>query len=260
MNHKHPIEPHVTPEHWAGESAPATPQKRAVVLLSGGLDSATAAAWAGREGYALTALSIDYGQRHRVELHCAQAVANAFGISDHMILSVDLAAFGKSALVDTAMPVPKSRSVAQMGSGIPSTYVPARNTIFLSLALALAEAREADAIVLGVNAIDYSGYPDCRPEFLTAFAQVARLATKAGIEGKTVEILAPLVTLTKAEIIRLGLTLGVDYAITTSCYDPAADGRPCGSCDACVLRAAGFAAVGVFDPHIHPGRSCIQPA
>ena len=177
-----------------------------------------------------------------------------------MILSVDLAAFGKSALVDTAMPVPKSRSVAQMGSGIPSTYVPARNTIFLSLALALAEAREADAIVLGVNAIDYSGYPDCRPEFLTAFAQVARLATKAGIEGKTVEILAPLVTLTKAEIIRLGLTLGVDYAITTSCYDPAADGRPCGSCDACGLRAAGFAAVGVFDPHIHPGRSCIQPA
>jgi len=260
MNHKHPIEPHVTPEHWAGESAAATPQKRAVVLLSGGLDSATAAAWASREGYALTALSIDYGQRHRVELHCAQAVATAFGISDHMILSVDLAAFGKSALVDTAMPVPKSRSVAQMGSGIPSTYVPARNTIFLSLALALAEAREADAIVLGVNAIDYSGYPDCRPEFLTAFAQVARLATKAGIEGKTVEILAPLVTLTKAEIIRLGLTLGVDYAITTSCYDPAADGRPCGSCDACVLRAAGFAAVGVFDPHIHPGRSCIQPA
>ncbi|MCX7432648.1 MAG: 7-cyano-7-deazaguanine synthase QueC [Planctomycetia bacterium] len=230
------------------KDAAETAATAAVVLLSGGLDSATAAAWATSKGYRLSALSIDYGQRHRCELDAAKNVAASLGISDHVVLPIDLAAFGGSALVDPSMPVPKDRSDADIGLGIPVTYVPARNTVFLSLALAMAETRGAGAIVLGVNAIDYSGYPDCRPEFLAAFGEVARLGTKAGVEGRPIELVAPLVTLSKAEIIRLGLSLGLDYGLTTSCYDPDIDGRPCGRCDSCLLRAAGFAAVGATDP------------
>jgi 7-cyano-7-deazaguanine synthase len=222
--------------------------KTAVVLLSGGLDSATAAAWAVSQGYRLSALSIDYGQRHRCELDAARAIAQTLEITDHVVLPIDLAAFGGSALVDPATPVPKDRSDADIGHGIPVTYVPARNTVFLSLALAMAESRGAEAIVLGVNAIDYSGYPDCRPEFLAAFADVARLGTKAGVEGRAIELVAPLAMLSKAEIIRLGHSLGLDYGLTTSCYDPDSRGRPCGRCDSCLLRAAGFAAVGATDP------------
>jgi 7-cyano-7-deazaguanine synthase len=232
----------------------AAPGRSAVVLLSGGLDSATAAAWAAREGFSLSALSIDYGQRHRVELDAARAVARALGITDHVVLPIDLAAFGGSALVDPAIPVPKGRDEAAIASGIPATYVPARNTVFLALALGMAETRGAEAIVLGVNAIDYSGYPDCRPEFVAAFERLAALATKAGVEGQPTRILAPLQSLSKADIIRLGLALGLDYGLTTSCYDPAADGRPCGSCDSCLLRAAGFAAVGAADPRVDPAR------
>ena len=230
------------------KDAAETASPSAVVLLSGGLDSATAAAWATSKGYRLSALSIDYGQRHRCELDAAKNVAASLGISDHVVLPIDLAAFGGSALVDPSMPVPKDRADADIGHGIPVTYVPARNTVFLSLALAMAETRGAGAIVLGVNAIDYSGYPDCRPEFLAAFGEVARLGTKAGVEGRPIELVAPLVTLSKAEIIRLGLSLGLDYGLTTSCYDPDIDGRPCGRCDSCLLRAAGFAAVGATDP------------
>ena len=230
------------------KDAAETASPSAVVLLSGGLDSATAAAWATSKGYRLSALSIDYGQRHRCELDASRAVAEALGIRDHVVLPIDLAAFGGSALVDPSMPVPKNRSDADIGLGIPVTYVPARNTVFLSLALAMAETRGAGAILLGVNAIDYSGYPDCRPEFLAAFGEVARLGTKAGVEGRPIELVAPLVTLSKAEIIRLGLSLGLDYGLTTSCYDPDIDGRPCGRCDSCLLRAAGFAAVGATDP------------
>jgi 7-cyano-7-deazaguanine synthase len=220
----------------------------AVVLLSGGLDSATAAAWAIDRGYRLSALSVDYGQRHRCELDSARAVVGALGITDHAVIRVDLAAFGGSALVDTAIDVPKGRSDTEIGHGIPTTYVPARNTVFLALAMAMAETRGAEALVLGVNAIDYSGYPDCRPEFLDAFAKLARLATKAGTEGKPLEIVAPLIDLSKEAIIRLGLSLGLDYGLTTSCYDPDAAGRPCGRCDSCLLRAAGFAAAGAIDP------------
>ncbi len=220
----------------------------AVVLLSGGLDSATAAAWAIDRGYRLSALSVDYGQRHRCELDSARAVAGALGITDHAVIRVDLAAFGGSALVDAAIDVPKGRSDAEIGHGIPTTYVPARNTVFLALAMAMAETRGAEAIVLGVNAIDYSGYPDCRPEFLDAFSKLAQLATKAGTEGKPLEIVAPLIDLSKEAIIRLGLSLGLDYGLTTSCYDPDDAGRPCGRCDSCLLRAAGFAAAGAIDP------------
>lgn len=223
----------------------ATP---AVVLLSGGLDSATAAAWAIDRGYRLSALSVDYGQRHRCELESARAVAGALGITDHAVIRVDLAAFGGSSLVDAAIDVPKGRSDAEIGHGIPTTYVPARNTVFLALAMAMAETRGAEALVLGVNAIDYSGYPDCRPEFLDAFSKLAQLATKAGTEGKRLEIVAPLIDLSKEAIIRLGLSLGLDYGLTTSCYDPDASGQPCGRCDSCLLRAAGFAAAGAVDP------------
>ena len=222
----------------------------AVVLLSGGLDSATAAAWAQQEGYCLAALSLDYGQRHRVELEAARCIAASLGITDHVVLPIDLSAFGGSALTDMSIAVPKGRSPEAMAAGIPATYVPARNTVFLSLALAMAETRGAEAIVLGVNAIDYSGYPDCRPEYLDAFRSLARLATKAGVAGQPLEILAPLVSLTKAEIIRLGLELGVDYGLTTSCYDPDPAGRPCGECDSCRLRAAGFAAAGAVDARL----------
>lgn len=220
----------------------------AVVLLSGGLDSATAAAWAQDRGYRLSALSIDYGQRHRCELDSARAVAASLGITDHITMAVDLAAFGGSALVDTSVAVPKGRSHDEIGRGVPVTYVPARNTVFLALSLAMAETRGAEALVIGVNTIDYSGYPDCRPEFIDAFATLARLATQAGVEGRPLEVLAPLATLSKPEIIRLGLALGLDYGLTTSCYDPDASGRPCGACDSCLLRAAGFAAAGAVDP------------
>lgn len=224
----------------------------AIVLLSGGLDSATAAAWAQREGYSLAALTLDYGQRHRVELDAARQVAASLGITDHIVLPIDLTAFGGSALTDSNIAVPKGRSTTAMADGIPVTYVPARNTVFLSLALAMAETRGAEAIVVGVNAIDYSGYPDCRPEYLDAFRTLARLATKAGVSGRPLELLAPLVSLTKAEIIRLGLDLGIDYGLTTSCYDPDPAGRPCGECDSCRLRAAGFAAAGAGDPRHAP--------
>jgi 7-cyano-7-deazaguanine synthase len=220
----------------------------AVVLLSGGLDSATAAAWARDRGYRLSALSIDYGQRHRCELDSARAVAASLGITDHITMAVDLAAFGGSALVDTSVAVPKGRSHDEIGQGVPVTYVPARNTVFLALSLAMAETRGAEALVIGVNTIDYSGYPDCRPEFIEAFATLARLATQAGVEGRPLEVLAPLATLSKPEIIRLGLALGLDYGLTTSCYDPDARGRPCGACDSCLVRAAGFAAAGAVDP------------
>jgi 7-cyano-7-deazaguanine synthase len=220
----------------------------AVVLLSGGLDSATAAAWAQREGYSLAALTLDYGQRHRVEIDAARQIAASLGITDHIVLPIDLTAFGGSALTDSNIAVPKGRSTTAMADGIPVTYVPARNTVFLSLALAMAETRGAEAIIVGVNAIDYSGYPDCRPEYLDAFRTLARLATKAGVSGRPLELLAPLVSLTKAEIIRLGLDLGIDYGLTTSCYDPDPAGRPCGECDSCHLRAAGFAAAGAGDP------------
>jgi 7-cyano-7-deazaguanine synthase len=231
-----------------------TPPASAVVLLSGGLDSATAAAWAADRGIRLAALSIDYGQRHRVELDAARDVARALGIADHVVVKVDLAAFGGSALVDASIAVPHGRSDAEISHGIPVTYVPARNTVFLSLALAMAETRGADAIVLGINAVDYSGYPDCRPEYLEAFARMATLATKAGVEGRPLEFLAPLVDLSKEAIIRLGLSLGLDYGLTTSCYDPLPNGRPCGTCDSCRIRAAGFDAVGAADPRRDPKR------
>lgn len=227
--------------------------RRTVVLLSGGLDSATVAAWAVRQGDLVTALSVDYGQRHAVELTAARRIAAALGISDHLVIRVDLAACGGSALVDPAIAVPKDRPATEIAAGIPVTYVPARNTVFLALALAVAETRNAQAIALGINAIDYSGYPDCRPEFVAAFARLAALATKAGVEGNPVEILAPLVRMSKADIVRLGLELGLDHALTTSCYDPDGAGRPCRHCDACQLREAGFAAAGAVDPLLARG-------
>jgi 7-cyano-7-deazaguanine synthase len=228
----------------------ASRKGEAIVLLSGGLDSATTAAWALAEGYSVSAISFDYGQRHRIELQAAKAVANDLGISDHITLAIDLAAFGGSALVDQSIAIPKNRSEDVISNGIPVTYVPARNTVFLSLALALAETRNASSIILGVNSIDYSGYPDCRPEFLNAFESLANLATKSGVEGTHLTVLAPLVSLTKPEIIRLGLSLHVDYGLTTSCYDPKESGQPCGECDSCLIRAAGFAAVNIPDPRV----------
>jgi 7-cyano-7-deazaguanine synthase len=223
---------------------------RAVLLLSGGLDSYTAGAIAAGDGYALYALSVRYGQLHALEIEAARRVAVALGVVRHAELSVDLASFGGSALVG-AGPIPKDRDVSAV-SDIPSTYVPARNTVFLSLALAWAEVIGAEAIVLGVNALDYSGYPDCRPEYLAAFERLAALATKAGVEGAPPRILAPLISMSKAEIVRAGLALGLDYGLTHSCYDPAPDGRPCGRCDSCLLRARGFQEAGVADPVIRP--------
>jgi 7-cyano-7-deazaguanine synthase len=211
--------------------------KRAVVLLSGGLDSATTLAIAQADGFACHALSFRYGQRHDLELEAARRVAGHLGAAEHVILDIDLRVFGGSALTDD-IAVPKDRIP---DSRIPVTYVPARNTIFLSFALAWAEVLGARDIFIGVNALDYSGYPDCRPEYLAAFEQMARLATKAGVEGSAVTIHAPLVHMTKAQIIRKGLELGVDFEMTLSCYDPAPSGTPCGHCDACHLRAKGFA-------------------
>ncbi|MGE0080132.1 MAG: 7-cyano-7-deazaguanine synthase QueC [Thiohalomonadaceae bacterium] len=219
-------------------------EKKAVVLISGGLDSATAAAVARAEGYTGYALSFDYGQRHRVELEAAAAVARSLGMREHRVFRLDLRQFGGSALTDDAIAVPDGGP----GEGIPVTYVPARNTVFLSLALAWAEVLDAHDIFIGVNAVDYSGYPDCRPEFVQAFEAMANLATKAGVEGRGFHIRAPLIDLSKADIIRTGARLGVDYSLTLSCYDPDAQGRACGRCDSCRLRAEGFRAAGVADP------------
>jgi 7-cyano-7-deazaguanine synthase len=222
--------------------------KNAVVLLSGGLDSTTVLAIAQSEGYVPYALSFRYGQRHVVELDAARRVAASAGVGGHVVAEIDLRVFGGSALT-ADIDVPKGRSDGEMGTGIPITYVPARNTIFLSFALAWAEVLGASDIFVGVNALDYSGYPDCRPEYIEAFERMANLATKAGVEGtQRVEIHAPLMQLTKEGIIRRGLELGVDYAATQSCYDPDEAGRACGECDACRLRLRGFAAVGVSDP------------
>jgi 7-cyano-7-deazaguanine synthase len=218
---------------------------KAVVLLSGGLDSYTAGAIARAEGYELYALTLRYGQVHAREIECARLAARALGVVRHLELDVPLSQIGGSALVGDGV-IPKDR--APDDSSIPSTYVPARNTVFLALAMAWAEVTGADAIVIGVNALDYSGYPDCRPEFLEAFERVAALATKAGVEGKPLRVLAPLQHLSKADIIRRGLALGVDYGLTLSCYDPGPDGTPCGRCDSCQLRARGFAEVGAADP------------
>ena len=224
------------------------PNQPAVVLLSGGLDSATSAAMAQAEGYQVHALSIDYGQRHRFELESAARVASSLKVAEHKTLSIDLAALGGSALT-ADIDVPQGRSDQQIADGIPITYVPARNTVMLSLALGYAEVLGAADIFIGVNAVDYSGYPDCRPEFIAAFEQVANLATKAGVEGKlTFRIHTPLIDLTKAEIIKQGTELDVDYALTHTCYSPNQQGISCGKCDACQLRLKGFAEAGLTDP------------
>lgn len=221
--------------------------KPAVVLLSGGLDSTTCLAMAKRDGFDPTCLSVQYGQRHGVELERAKVVAAAQGVVDHRVVQVDLRALGGSSLT-ADLPVPKHATVEGVGGGIPNTYVPARNTIFLGLALGLAEVVGARDLYIGVNAVDYSGYPDCRPEFIRAFEALAQLATKAGVEGSRFTVHAPLSGLTKADIIRAGLALGVDYGLTHSCYDPAPSGLACGRCDSCLLRAKGFADAGVADP------------
>jgi 7-cyano-7-deazaguanine synthase len=222
---------------------------KAVCLLSGGLDSSTCLGVARREGYDCYALSFDYGQRHRVELEAAARVAKQFNVREHKVAKIDLRAFGGSALT-ADIAVPKD----SLAAGIPITYVPARNTIFLSYAMAWAEVLECSDIFIGVNAIDYSGYPDCRPEFIAAFESLANLATKAGVEGRgRFRVHAPLLTMTKPDIIRLGHALGVDYSLTHSCYDPAADGAACGRCDSCLLRRAGFEAAGVPDPTRYAG-------
>jgi 7-cyano-7-deazaguanine synthase len=222
---------------------------QAVVLLSGGLDSYTAAAIAKADGFALNALTIFYGQRHAREVESARAVAKALGVVRHQELTVDLRAFGGSSLTsDIDVPRDRDLSPTDIPADIPSTYVPARNTIFLSLALGWAEVLGALDIVIGVNALDYSGYPDCRPEFVHAFEAVANLATRAGVEGSRFHVHTPLITMSKADIIRRGVALGLDYGLTHSCYDPPAAGAPCGRCDSCVLRARGFAQAGVPDP------------
>jgi len=222
--------------------------KRAVVLVSGGLDSATVLAIAAADGWRCHALSVDYGQRHRAELAAAARVASALGAAEHRIVHVDLGVFGGSALTDPAIAVPRAPS-----QGIPATYVPARNTIFLALALAHAEVVEADAIFTGANAVDYSGYPDCRPEFIAAFERLANLATKRAAEGAPIAIEAPLVRMSKAEIVRQGHALGVDFALTVSCYEADAEGRACGECDACRLRSEGFRAARIADPTRYRG-------
>ncbi|HEY3859312.1 MAG TPA: 7-cyano-7-deazaguanine synthase QueC [Gammaproteobacteria bacterium] len=217
--------------------------KKAVILLSGGLDSATTLAIARRDGYVCHALSFAYGQRHRAELDAATRVARAQGVMDHKTVNLDLSAIGGSALTDASIPVPDHPT-----EGIPTTYVPARNTVFLAVAMGWAEVLEAGDIFIGVNAVDYSGYPDCRPEFIQAFQKVATLGTKAGVEGEGMRIHAPLVKLSKAEIVKLGTGLGVDYGLTVSCYTADAQGRACGVCDSCRLRRKGFADAGIQDP------------
>jgi 7-cyano-7-deazaguanine synthase len=220
--------------------------KPAVVLVSGGLDSATTLAIAKQQGFTPHALSFRYGQRHAVEIDAAQRVAKSLGVARHVIVEIDLRVFGGSALTDE-IAVPKERTAAEMSTEIPVTYVPARNTIFLSYALAFAEVIHASDIFIGVNAVDYSGYPDCRPEFIAAFQATANLATKAAVEGQPIRIHAPLIQMTKAEIIRTGTSLGVDYGLTISCYDPDAKGGACGHCDSCQLRRSGFLAARVDD-------------
>jgi 7-cyano-7-deazaguanine synthase len=218
-----------------------------VVLLSGGLDSTTALAVAKRECKEVHAITFDYGQRHRIELKASSKVAKASGVKSHIVMKLDMREIGGSALTDPKIKVPKGRSVKSMGSGIPCTYVPARNTIFLSIALARAEVVGATAIYIGANQIDYSGYPDCREDFFDAFEKLAKKATKVGVEGKKIVIKAPLIYMTKAMIIQFGTALGVDYSLTHSCYDPV-KGRPCGKCDSCKLRAKGFKEAGIKDP------------
>ena len=221
--------------------------KKAVCLLSGGLDSAVCLAFARREGFACYALSFDYGQRHRVELEAAAKVAAQLGAEQHVTMKIGLGAFGGSALT-ADIPIPKARSLAEMGNSIPVTYVPARNTVFLSFALAWAEVLESADIFIGVNALDYSGYPDCRPEFIDAYQRMANLATKAGVEGRTrLAIHTPLLQLNKAQIVTLGRELAVPFGLTHSCYDPRPDGCPCGQCDACLLRRKGFEGAGIED-------------
>lgn len=223
-------------------------EQKAVVLLSGGLDSTTVLAMAKSEGFSTYAMSFRYGQRHMVELQCARRVASRAGVTRHVIVDVDLRQFGGSALTDD-IDVPKGRPEHELAAGIPITYVPARNTVFLSFALAWAETLAAQDIFIGVNALDYSGYPDCRPEYIAAYEHMANLATRAGVEGgQRVRIHTPLIHLTKAQIIARGLALGVDYSLTCSCYDPSPDGKPCGACDSCTLRAKGFREAGETDP------------
>ncbi|CAI3787417.1 7-cyano-7-deazaguanine synthase [Pseudomonas sp. MM227] len=218
-------------------------EKKAVILLSGGLDSATVVAMAKAQGYACYTMSFDYGQRHRAELDAAARVARDLGVIQHKVIGLDLDGMGGSALTDTSIDVPET-----LGEGIPVTYVPARNTVFLSLALGWAEVLEARDIFIGVNAVDYSGYPDCRPEFIEAFERLANLATKAGVEGNGFTIQAPLQNMSKADIVKAGVALGVDYGLTVSCYQADDQGQACGKCDSCRLRAEGFAAAGVSDP------------
>ena len=218
-------------------------EKRAVILLSGGLDSATVVAMVRAEGYSCYTMSFDYGQRHRAELDAAARVARDLGVIDHKVIGLNLDGIGGSALTDSSIDVPEAPS-----EGIPVTYVPARNTVFLSLALGWAEVLDAQDIFIGVNAVDYSGYPDCRPEFVAAFEVMANLATKAGVEGKPFSIKAPLQNLSKAQIVQAGIQLGVDYSLTVSCYQADDQGRACGKCDSCRLRADGFAAAGIKDP------------
>lgn len=230
----------------------ATTKPKAVVLLSGGLDSATVLAIAARQGFDTYALSFRYGQRHTVELDAAVRVANATGATKHVVADIDLRVFGGSALTDDTLDVPHHANVEDLDGDIPITYVPARNTIFLSFALAWAETLGSSDVFIGVNALDYSGYPDCRPEYIEAYERMANLATKAGVEGRQhLKIHTPLIELTKAETVRRGLELGVDYGLTHSCYDPV-DDRACGSCDSCLLRARGFAELGVSDPALSP--------
>ena len=217
------------------------------MLLSGGLDSTTCLRLAQRDGFEAVCLSVDYGQRHHIELERARAVATAHGVRDHRVVKLDLRAIGGSALTQN-IPVPKHDDASQIGADIPVTYVPARNAVFLSIALGLAEVVKAQDIYIGVNAVDYSGYPDCRPEFIRAFERMAQLATKAGVEGRTFAVHTPLSGLKKAEVIRLGIETGVDYALTHSCYDPTDSGAACGRCDSCLLRKKGFAEAGVADP------------
>ena len=226
--------------------------KKAVVLVSGGLDSTTCLAIAKYQGFELYGLTLHYGQRHLAELQAARRVAKAYGVQKHLELKVPLTAFGGSALTDKKIKVPKSRSLQEMSGAIPPTYVPARNTVFLSLGLAWAEVLGAEDLFIGVNALDYSGYPDCRPEFVRAFEKLAKLATQKGVEGKwRFKIHTPLIRMSKAEIIRTGRKLKVNYGLTHSCYDPLPKGRPCGRCDSCLLRAKGFQEAGWRDPLVH---------
>jgi 7-cyano-7-deazaguanine synthase len=226
--------------------------KKAVILLSGGIDSATCCALAAKEGYELYAMSFAYGQRHRIELDSADRLAQFFNVRHHSVVSIDLRAFGGSALTSETA-VPKNRVPSEEQNDIPVTYVPARNTIFLSFALGWAEVLDCRDIFIGVNAVDYSGYPDCRPEFIAAYEKMARLATRAGVEGRGVTLHAPLQSLTKAEIIRLGISCGLDYGLTHSCYDPVPDGGACGTCDSCLIRKRGFEEAGVADPTRYAG-------